>query len=130
MQDQISLHAKDWLTLTLTGLGITFAPHEWLGGMFLGLAGGAFAMKLAPEKDRREIWVVLLGAFLASHLAALATEKWFEGVPIAVSMIVAGFFSGRLAGFGMKLFVTMERRSERIVDGALDRILGKEDDPK
>lgn len=130
MKDQVAEHAKDWLTLLLTGLGITFSPHEWLGGMFLGLAGGAFAMKISPEKDKREIWVVLLGAFLASHLAGMVAERWFPSVPVTLAMVVAGFFSRQLAGMGMKMFGKLEHRSEGIIDDALNRVIGRKDDTK
>ena len=76
MRDTLADHAKDPLTLALAGLGITFAPYEWLGGLFLALAGAAFAMRSDPEQDWRELWLVMLGAFLASHIAALIWQRW------------------------------------------------------
>ena len=41
MRDTLAGHAKDPLTLALAGLGITFAPYEWIDGLFLALAQGA-----------------------------------------------------------------------------------------
>lgn len=49
-------HAKDWLTLLLAGLGVTFAPHEWIGGMLLAFVAAAFDMRSDPEQDQRELW--------------------------------------------------------------------------
>jgi hypothetical protein len=37
--------------------------------MFLAMAAAALAMRADPEQDVRELWLVMLGAFLASHLA-------------------------------------------------------------
>lgn len=123
MRDTLSEHAKDWLTLALAGLGISFAPHEWLGGMFLALAGAAFAMRSDPEQDQRELWLVLLGAFFASHLAAIASQKWAPGIPVQVVMATTGFFSRRLTRFALRLAGMVEGRSDRIADRLIDRVL-------
>lgn len=124
VNDQIANHAKDWLTLALAGLGITFAPHEWIGGMFLALAGAAFAIKMFPEQDSRELWLVMVGAFLASHITAMACQRWVPDIPVQLPMLMAGYFSRKLARISMKLFGLIENRSDRIVDGILDRTLG------
>lgn len=128
MRDVIADHAKDWLTLFLTGLGITFAPHEWIGGMFLALAAAAFAMRSDPEQDQRELWLVLLGAFLASHLAGLAADKWTPNLPVQGAMAVAGFFSRRVTRFALRLAGMVEARGDQIADQIIDRALGS--DPK
>jgi len=96
--DPVTNHAKDWLTLALTGLGVTFAPHEWIGGMFLALAAAALAMRLDPEQDKREVWLVLLAAFLSAHLMAMGytygiAAGWVPVIPIQIVMAAAGFFS-------------------------------------
>jgi hypothetical protein len=124
MKDVIADHAKDWLTLFLTGLGITFAPHEWIGGMFLALAAAAFAMRSDPEQDQRELWLVLLGAFLASHIAGLASDMWLPNFPVQVVMAAAGFFSRRATRFALRLAGMVEARGDRIADRLVDRALG------
>jgi hypothetical protein len=128
MKDVIADHAKDWLTLAFTGLGISFAPHEWAGGMFLALAGAAFAMRSDPEQDQRELWVVLLGAFLASHIAAIAANLWLPGFPVQFVMAAAGFFSRRITRFCLRLAGLVEDRSDRIADRLIDRVLPGTDD--
>lgn len=128
MKDQIADHAKDWLTLLLAGLGISFAPHEWIGGMFLALAAAAFAMRSDPEQDRRELWLVLLGAFLASHLAAMAVHWWWPPFPVQVAMAAAGFFSRGLTRMALRMAGLVEQRSEEIVDRAVDHFLPEKKD--
>ena len=130
MKDVVADHAKDWLTLALTGLGITFAPHEWIGGMFLALAAAAFAMRSDPEQDQRELWLVMLGAFLASHLAGLAADKWTPTLPVQAAMAVAGFFSRRATRFALRLAGMIETRGDKIADRLVDRALGPATKPE
>ena len=124
MKDAVADHAKDWLTLFLTGLGISFAPYEWIGGMFLALAGAAFAMRSDPERDQRELWLVLLGAFLASHLAAMASHAWYPAFPVQVTMCVTGFLSRRLTSFTLKFAGIIEDKSDKIADKVIDKFIG------
>lgn len=128
MKDAAADISRDWLTLLFAGLGITFAPHEWLGGLFLALAGASFARHMDPEQDRRELWAVMLGAFLASHLAALVWSRWPDGwftltPPVQVVMMATGFFSRRLTRFVMRLAGLIEKRTDTIADRLIDRIL-------
>ncbi len=124
MKDAVADHAKDWLTLFFAGLGISFAPYEWVGGMFLALAGAAFAMRSDPERDQRELWLVLLGAFLASHLAALASHSWYPEFPVQVTMCVSGFLSRRLTRFTLKVAGIIEDKGDQIADKVIDKFIG------
>lgn len=124
MKDAVADHAKDWLTLFFAGLGISFAPYEWVGGMFLALAGAAFAMRSDPERDQRELWLVLLGAFLASHLAALASHSWYPEFPVQVTMCVSGFLSRRLTRFTLKFAGIIEDKGDQIADKVIDKFIG------
>ena len=121
-------HMKDWLTLALAGLGISFAPHEWLGGLFLALAGAAFAMRTDPERDERELWLVLLGAFLASHVAAICAHIWTPEIPKQLVMALAGFFSRRMTRFALNLGSAFERRTDKIADRLIGRVLPDDND--
>ena len=123
MKDAIADHAKDWLTLFFAGLGISFAPYEWVGGMFLALAGAAFAMRSDPERDQRELWLVLLGAFLASHLAGMASNAWYPEFPVQVTMCVTGFLSRRLTRFTLKFAGIIEDKGDQIADKVIDRFI-------
>lgn len=128
MKDQIANHARDWLTTLLAGLGITFAAHEWLGGILLALAGGAFAMRMDPEKDERELWVVLLGAFIAAHVAGAVTSRYLPGFPVQIVMLGAGFLSRRLTRMAFNLVARVESRADEIGDRVIDRIIPDKSD--
>lgn len=131
MKDAVADHMKDWMTLLFAGLGISFAPHEWIGGMFLAMAGAAFAMRTDPERDERELWLVLLGAFLASHLAALCAHVWTPEIPKQLVMAATGFFSRRVTRFALNLGGAFERRSDKIADRLIGRVLPDDhDDPR
>lgn len=123
MKDVIANHVKDWLTLALVGLGVSFSATQWLGGMFLALAGAAFAMRSDPEQDVRELWVVMLGAFIVSHLAAIAVHHLYPEFPVQIAMMVAGFFSRRLSRMAFVLFAGVERRADSLSDRLIDRVL-------
>lgn len=123
MKDTIADHMKDWLTLMFTGLGVTFAPHEWLGGMFMALAAAAFAMRMEPEKDQRELWVVMVGAFLAAHIAAMIAHRWMPDFPVQIVMIGAGFVSRRVARLTLIIAGKLEDRGDVITDKIIDRVL-------
>lgn len=127
MKAVVADHARDWLTWFLAGLGITFAPHEWIGGLFLALAAATFSMRMDPERDQRELWVVLFGAFLASHLAALCAHVWFPDLPKQLVMVGAGFFSRHIARFGLRLGGLVEDRSDVLADRIVDKILPDDD---
>lgn len=123
MKDQIADHAKDWLTLMLAGLGITFAPHEWIGGLFLALAGASLARHIEPEQDRRELWAVMVAAFIASHAAAIGAQRWMPGIPVQLVMLGTGFFSRRLTRFALRLAGLVEARGDQIAGRIANRIL-------
>jgi hypothetical protein len=116
--------AKDWVTWGLAGLGITTYPyHEWLGGMLLAMAGAAFALRSDPEQDRRELWVVILGAFLAAHVAAMIAARYAPTLPLQLVMVTTGFFSRRLARLSLAVFGKVETRSGKIADRVIDAVL-------
>jgi hypothetical protein len=126
--NQVADHAKDWLTLALAGLGVTFAPHEWIGGMFLAFAGAALAMRLDPEQDKRELWLVMLGAFLSAHFASMAftwavAQGYAPQLPMQAVMAAAGFFSRIIVRILMRVGGLVDERVDDIADHAVDRIL-------
>lgn len=127
LKDVLADHVKDWTTLALAGLGISFAPYEWVGGMLLAIAGATFAMRSEPEQDQRELWLVILGAFLASHLAGIVSNRTFPGFPVQVAMFAAGFFSRRLTRFALKFAGMLEKKSDKIADRVIDTIMPGDD---
>lgn len=123
MQDHAISVARDWLTLALTGLGISFLPHEYLGGMFLSLAGASLASHWDKTENRKAFWVSMLTAFFVSHVAAMAAAIWLPALLPQLVMAATGLASSRLMSFAMKLFGVIESRSDKIADKLADRIL-------
>lgn len=123
MKDVIADHSRDWLTLFFAGLGVSFAPHEWIGGMFLALAGASLARHMEPEQDRRELWAVIVAAFMASHVAGMAAHAWVPAWPVQLPMMAAGFASRRATRIAMRVLGLIEARSDTIADRVIDRVL-------
>ncbi len=129
MQDRVDAFARDWLTLALAALGVNFHAHEWLGGMLLALAMASLARHLEPERDRRELYLVFLTAFLVAHLTAvlwvsLAPETWT--IPKQIPMALSGFASRRIVGIALRIITRIEDRTEDLVDRGIDRVLPTE----
>lgn len=116
------------LNLVLAGLGITFAPHEYLGGLFLALAGASIASSMNRDQDRRGFWLVMLTAIFVSHLAAMAAEAIWPGVPFQLVMSIAGFGSRYLVKIALRAFGLIEERSDKIADRIVDRVLPDDKD--
>ena len=122
---------KDWLSLMLTSLGITFAPHQFLGGLFLALAGAAIARALSPEKDQRELWLVFVTGAVAGVVSAEVLSLWWPAAPLQLVMFGAGFASRYLARFGIALLDRAEARTGDIADRVIDRVMPEDkDNPK
>jgi hypothetical protein len=114
---------RDPLTLVLTGLGISFAPHEYLGGLLLALAGASIASAMSREQDRRRFWLVMLTAIFISHLAAIGAESVWPSVPFQLVMALSGFGSQYLVKIMLRTFGLLEERSDKLADRIIDRII-------
>lgn len=116
--------ARDWLSLFFTGLGITFLPHEYVGGLFLALAGASIASQFdKTDTDRRAFWAVMLVAFFISHLAALGAQVWLPNWSPQFVMAVAGFGSKFATRTALRVFGLLESRGDTIADRIVDRII-------
>jgi hypothetical protein len=129
--------AQDWMVLLLAGLGISLAPHVFWGGMFLALCGAMIARHVQPEKDRHEIWWVLLAAGVMAILAAeaiswaQATDRLAPQFPVQMAMAAAGFGSRFIITFALRLMGRVETRADQVSDRIIDRVLpDKKDDDK
>jgi hypothetical protein len=116
-------HAKDFLTWLLLGLGVTFSPEAWVGGMFLAMAGATFAIKAQPERDKVELWSVLGGAFIVAHVAAMVTFEFWPNWPVQLVMVLSGFFSRFIIRFFLRVAGLVEGKADQIVERAIDRVL-------
>ena len=114
--------ARDWLTLALFGLGVTFSPEQYIGGMILALAGASLATKLDSESKRLGIWGTLIAAFFISHLAVLVAHIFYASVSPQAVMAVSGFASRYIARFLLRFLQRVLTRSDAISDRIVDRV--------
>lgn len=132
MKQAVAQHAesfaRDWLSLLLTGLGITFLPHEYLGGLFLALAGASIASHFDTNTDRRAFWLVMLVAFFVSHIAAIAAQAWAPGWSPQLVMASAGFASRFVTRTALSVLGLLEKRGDSIADRIVDRFLPEKKD--
>ena len=123
----------DWLTWLLLALGVTFSGVEYLGGLLFALALAMLTRNWWPEKDKREIWVVLVSAWLVSTIGAELFYSYFTDTAIPAQMIMAllGLASRIISNFAMQFMLRFEQRTpeaaDRAVSAGLDRVLGPDD---
>ena len=123
ISDNAEAIVRDPLTLILTGLGISFAPHEYLGGLFLALAGASIASAMNRDQDRRRFWLVMLTAVFISHLAAMGAESIWPELPFQLVMALAGFGSRYLVKMMLRVFGILEERADKVADKIVARVL-------
>lgn len=123
MKDSAIVAFKDWVGLLLAGIGIGVPMHHFLGGLVLAIAGASFARAFSPEQDERELWVVFLGAAFMSIIAAMLAQIYLPDWPVQLIMAAAGFFSRYIARFTLRAAGMVEKRTDRIVDGAIEKLL-------
>jgi hypothetical protein len=119
--------AKDWLGLALVGLGVTFAAHLYIGGLFFALAAASFARVVLPEEKPLELWCTLGIAWLTSTLAAIAAHWYWPdvGPPVVPQLVMAitGFFSRHMTRAALRMAGRVEGTSDNVVDRIMDWLL-------
>jgi hypothetical protein len=93
------------------------------GGMFLALAAGMAARHIRPEKDQREVWLVLLVAFIAAIVAAELAQIWAPTWPPQLVMAGAGFFSRFAVEMALGIAARLQTKTDTIADRWLDKVL-------
>lgn len=119
--------ARDWIALALFGLGVNFATHLYIGGLFFALAFASLARRFWPEDEPVELWwTLVLAAALSTLAAALAHWYWPDiGPPVIPQAVMAatGYFSRHLARASLRIAGRIEGSSNTITDRLLDRWL-------
>lgn len=115
--------ARDWLTLLLAGLGVSLAPYEYFGGLFLSCAAASIIAK--QRRDPRKFWLIIGTAAFMATLAAIYGDAFHDSeyLPPQVVMIIAGAASSWVASIVVRMMDRVEARSEDIADGAIDKVL-------
>ena len=123
VQEWLESILSDPIALAMTGLGISFIPFsEYVGGIFLAVAAATWARHFSPERSRKEFWAVMLGGFIAGHVAVIAANVWFPTWPPQLVMTIAGFFSRFLARFTMSVTNQLEENADGIGTAISSRI--------
>lgn len=131
MKEAVTNAAQDWMVLALAGLGITLAPHEFWGGLFMAMSAAMIARYMAPEKDQREVWLVLISAAVlavftaavANYLRAPAHAALPPDFPIQIAMAVVGFFSRFVISLALRMAGRVEHKADDLTDRVVDRFL-------
>lgn len=119
--------ARDWLTLAFAGLGISTAPHEYFGGLFLSCACASLIAR--RRNDPRKLWSVIATAAIAATIAAIyGAGNESATFPPQIAMTLAGTASGVIVSVIIKVLDRVEDRSEEIADRIIDSKLPKGDD--
>ena len=111
----------DGLVWLFAALGITFSAHAYIGGLFFALAAAMITRHLWPEQDRREVWAVLLTAFLVSTIGAEIITHYKPEAPIQPTMAGLGLASRFIVSIIMKILTRAEARGDEIADRIIDR---------
>ncbi|WP_065321787.1 hypothetical protein [Tritonibacter mobilis] len=109
MRQQAAELSRDFLTLLLAGLGISLAPHEFFGGLFLALAAGSMVAR--HRKSNRKLLGIMSTAALAAVIAVIVTDQ-FDHWGWAPQLIMAG--AGGASSWMVNIFV-------QIMDGVQER---------
>lgn len=123
MKNAATQTAQDWVSLALAGLGLSLAPYEFFGGLFLSLA--VASMLSGRRRHDREFWPSLLSATVFATLTALAWDQLGLGLPVQIGMAAAGVLSRPAAAFLVRLQDQIEARSSEIADRAIDKVLDR-----
>lgn len=122
--------AKDWLMLLLAGLGISFQPHEFFGGLFLALFAASLARRLSPDQDDRGFLVMMGTAALAAIVTAEIMSYAYPEIMPQLVMAGAGFVSSFLARTILQAAGAVEKKAPQITEHVIDRVMPDEEDKK
>lgn len=137
--EAIAAILKDWVSLALIGLGITFSPSAYIGGLFLAFAGAAIAR--AWEKDKAEksgiqlpkesytrFSLIVLTAFFVSTLVSICINAYFPNWSIQVCMAASGFASRKVVILALSVADNLSQKGDVLADRIADRVLPEKKD--
>ena len=125
---------RDATSLVLLGLGITFAPHIYLGGLFLALAGAAVARAWEkdqaakaghplPREPNMKLTLVIITAFFISTLSAITVHYFWPEWSIQVVMAASGFASRWLVVLMINTLFSLSKKGDSLASRILNKIL-------
>ena len=123
MRQAIEDGSKSIAGFLLAGIGVQLPAHHYLGGLFMALAGAAFARAMLKEQDTREWGVVFLGAFVLATVGAMLNDLYNPPIIAQAMMCGLGFGSRFLARAMLAFMGLIETRADVLFDRWLDWIL-------
>lgn len=134
LQDAATGTLKDWVGLALIGIGVRFPPHEFLGGLFMALAGAAISRAWERERARRMgcdlrrentamVALVAATAFFASTLVAIFVNANWPDWSVPMVMAASGFASRKLVYGALNVIDGLARRGDHVAQRIIDRFL-------
>lgn len=132
---------RDTFSLILLGLGISFAPHVYVGGLFLALAGAAIARAYEkdqaaqaglpiPREGNMKLVLVVITAFFVSTLTASVVHTFWSNWSVQLVMAVSGFASRWIVITAINVLIHLSRRGNHIADRLVNRYFSQEKDQK
>lgn len=137
MNDTVTVILKDWVSLILLGLGISFSPHMYIGGLFLAFAGAAISRALEREKAHaygdtipREsvyrFWLVVITAFFVSTLTAIVVNVYFPSWSVQVVMGASGFASRKVVILCISIIESLSKKGDTIANRVVNKVFPEE----
>lgn len=120
MKQHVVEVSRDWISLVMTGLGISFAAHQFFGGLFLALAAGSMIAR--HRRSNAKLWAIMATSGVFATIAVIATQEWDHfGMEPQLVMASAGALSGWAVNIIVKMMDRVENRSSDIADKFVDR---------
>lgn len=132
---------RDAFSLILLGLGISFAPHMYIGGLFLALAGAAIARAWekdtavraglpVPREGNLKLTLVILTAFFVSTLTATGVHAFWPDWSVQLVMAASGFASRWIVGLAIHTLIVLSGKGGTLADRLVNRYFPEEKDKK
>lgn len=125
---------RDATSLILLGLGITFAPHVYFGGLFLALAGAAIARawekdhaakagQSLPRENNLKLTLVIVTAFFVSTLVGTTVHSIWPDWSVQLVMAASGFASRWLIILVLNTVISLSNKGDTVANRILNKIL-------
>lgn len=123
--DMATKSAGDGVAWILLAIGWQYQTHEYVGGIMFAFGMAMMARHWFPMKDRREIWLTLLAAFLCSTFGAELFFAYFPENIVPKQAVMAGFglASPVIVTLVLQVMLRVEARQTEIADSLIDRVL-------
>lgn len=125
---------RDGFSLFLLGIGVQFSAHEYIGGLFMALAGAAISRSWEKEMARKngvdlpqeaasQLFLVVATAFFVATVVSIMVYSYFPGWSAPVVMAASGFASRRIVYGALNVVDGVARRGDSIAQRLINKFL-------